>query len=241
MTCKRAAFWTVVVAMTLTSSLVQAADPYEVTVERGVKAKMRDGVILRADIYRPKADGQFPVLLQRTPYDKRGGVEFGYKAAVHGFVVIVQDVRGRYTSDGEFYTFKHESDDGFDTVEWAAALPYSNGKVGMWGGSYVGATQMLAAIAHPPHHDGLDDAVGLDRLRELLESGLVDVPAGLEFIRREAVDIRLDSGGRPWRRQIRNQRAEAFTECGTFFHGDHVERNAREDRQERLGFARIVR
>ena len=139
MTCKRAAFWTVVVAMTLTSSLVQAAGPYEVTVERGVKAKMRDGVILRADIYRPKADGQFPVLLQRTPYDKRGGVEFGYKAAVHGFVVIVQDVRGRYTSDGEFYTFKHESDDGFDTVEWAAALPYSNGKVGMWGGKNGGA------------------------------------------------------------------------------------------------------
>ena len=155
MTCKRAAFWTVVVAITLTSSVVQAADTYEVTVERGVKAKMRDGVILRADIYRPKADGQFPVLLQRTPYDKRGGVGFGYKAAVHGFVVIVQDVRGRYTSDGECYTFKHESADGYDTVEWAAALPYSNGKVGMFGGSYVGATQMLAAIAHPPHLAGI--------------------------------------------------------------------------------------
>ena len=155
MTCKRTAFWAAVVAMTLMSSLVQAADTYEVTVERGVKAKMRDGVILRADIYRPKADGQFPVLLQRTPYDKRGGVEFGYKAAVHGFVVIVQDVRGRYTSDGEFYTFIHESADGYDTVEWAAALPYSNGKVGMWGGSYVGATQMLAAIAHPPHLAGI--------------------------------------------------------------------------------------
>ena len=80
----------------------------------------------------------------------------------------------------------------------------------------------LEPIAHPPHHDGLDDAVGLDRLRELLEPGLVDVPAGLEFIRREAVDVRLDSGGRPWWRQIRNQRAEAFTKCGTFFHGDHV-------------------
>src|SRR6185369_11007651 len=71
------------------------------------------------------------------------------------------------------------------------------------------------------------DAVALDRLRELLEPGLVDVPAGLEFIRREAVDIRLDRRGRPRWRQIRNQRAEAFTECGTFFHGDHVERNAR--------------
>ncbi|HYK48905.1 MAG TPA: CocE/NonD family hydrolase, partial [Terriglobales bacterium] len=70
-------------------------------------------------------------------------------------VAIVQDVRGRYTSDGDWYTFKHESDDGYDTVEWAAALPYSNGKVGMWGGSYVGATQMLAAIAHPPHLAGI--------------------------------------------------------------------------------------
>jgi len=69
--------------------------------------------------------------------------------------VIVQDVRGRYASEGEFYTFRHESDDGYDTVEWAATLPYSNGKVGMWGGSYVGATQMLAAIAHPPHLAGI--------------------------------------------------------------------------------------
>ncbi len=155
MICKRAALWTAVVTMVLAASLVQAAEVYEVTVERGVKAKMRDGVILRADIYRPKADGQFPVLLQRTPYDKRGSADFALKAAAHGFVAIIQDVRGRYTSDGEWYTFKHESDDGYDTIEWAAALPYSNGKVGMWGGSYVGATQMLAAVAHPPHLSGI--------------------------------------------------------------------------------------
>jgi putative CocE/NonD family hydrolase len=127
----------------------------EITVEHGVAAKMRDGVTLRADIYRPKADGQYPVILQRTPYDKRGGVEFGHRGATRGFVVIVQDTRGRYTSEGDFYTFKNESNDGYDTVEWAAALPYSNGKVGMWGGSYVGATQMLTAIAHPPHLAGI--------------------------------------------------------------------------------------
>jgi putative CocE/NonD family hydrolase len=82
-------------------------------------------------------------------------VKFGYLAATRGYVVIFQDVRGRYTSEGEWYTFKHESQDGYDTVEWAAALPYSNGKVGMFGGSYVGATQMLAAIAHPPHLAGI--------------------------------------------------------------------------------------
>lgn len=132
-----------------------AADPYAVIIEHNVAAKMRDGVTLHADIYRPKADGQFPVLLQRTPYDKRGGTDFGLKAAARGYVAIIQDVRGRYSSEGEWYTFKNESNDGYDTVEWAAALPYSNGKVGMWGGSYVGATQMLAAVAHPPHLAGI--------------------------------------------------------------------------------------
>jgi putative CocE/NonD family hydrolase len=132
-----------------------ATERYEVAVERGVVAKMRDGVTLRADIYRPKAEGKFPVLLQRTPYDKRGAADFGLKAAARGYVVIVQDVRGRYASEGEWYTFRHESEDGYDTVEWAAALPYSNGKVGMFGGSYVGATQMLAAIAAPPHLAGI--------------------------------------------------------------------------------------
>ncbi|MBS1851274.1 MAG: CocE/NonD family hydrolase [Acidobacteria bacterium] len=117
--------------------------------------KTRDGVLLYADIYRPSAEGKFPVLLQRTPYDKNNGFSFGLRAATRGFVVVMQDTRGRYTSEGEWYPFKHESDDGYDAVEWAAALPYSNGKVGMFGGSYVGATQMLAAIAHPPHLAGI--------------------------------------------------------------------------------------
>ena len=114
---------------------------------------MRDGVILRADIYRPKADGKFPVLLERTPYDKDN--EADRLRAARGFVVIIEDIRGRYASEGEWYTFKNEPNDGYDTIEWAAALPYSNGKVGMFGGSYVGATQMLAAIAHPPHLAGI--------------------------------------------------------------------------------------
>jgi putative CocE/NonD family hydrolase len=152
---KKASLCVVMLGLILTAHAALAAGPYEVTLERGVTAKMRDGVTLRADIYRPKADGQFPVILQRTPYDKRNSADFAFRAAENGFVAIVQDVRGRYTSDGDWYTFKHESDDGYDTVEWAAALPYSNGKVGMWGGSYVGATQMLAAIAHPPHLAGI--------------------------------------------------------------------------------------
>ncbi len=143
------------VTMAWAGALGLAEERYEVVVERGVPVKMRDGVVLRADIYRPKAEGKFPVLLTRTPYDKRGEMDFGPMAAARGYVVVAEDVRGRYTSEGEWYTFKNESQVGYDTVEWAAALPYSNGKVGMFGGSYVGATQMLTAIAAPPHLAGI--------------------------------------------------------------------------------------
>ncbi len=131
------------------------ARKYEVVVERGVTAAMRDGVTLRADVYRPRTEGKYPVLLERTPYDKNQSLGFGMQAAARGYVVVIQDVRGRYTSDGEWYTFKHEGDDGYDTIEWAARLPYADGRVGMFGGSYVGATQMLAAINHPPHLAGI--------------------------------------------------------------------------------------
>ena len=146
-------FAIVVVIFGISDSL--SAQTYAVVTQTGIEAKMRDGTVLRADIYRPKADGRFPVLVQRTPYDKRNEAGFAVKAVARGYVVVVQDVRGRYTSEGEWYPFKNESNDGYDTVEWAAALPYSNGKVGMFGGSYVGATQMLTAIVHPPHLAGI--------------------------------------------------------------------------------------
>ena len=142
-------------SLALVASAVMAAENYEITVIRNVEAKMRDGVTLRADVYRPKAEGRYPVLLVRTPYDKQWISEFGHRGAARGYVVIAQDVRGRFESEGEWYTFRYESQDGYDTVEWAAALPYSNGKVGMFGGSYVGATQFLAAIARPPHLAGI--------------------------------------------------------------------------------------
>jgi putative CocE/NonD family hydrolase len=134
---------------------VRAAETDGVIVEHGAQVKMRDETILRADIYRPKKEGKYPILLERTPYDKTGSNGFGLRASGLGYVVIVQDVRGRYTSDGEWYPFKHESSDGYDTIEWAASLPYSDGRVGMFGGSYVGATQMLAAISQPPHLAGI--------------------------------------------------------------------------------------
>ena len=149
----------VVVLSIFAPAALAAADNYEVTIERNVPAKMRDGITLRADICHPKAEGKFPVLLTRTPYDKTGDADACLKWASRGYVVVAQDVRGRYKSEGEWYPFKNESQDGFDTVEWAAALPYSNGKVGMFGGSYVGATQYLAAIAKPPHLAGISPDV----------------------------------------------------------------------------------
>jgi uncharacterized protein len=156
-----------VVMMTIATHAARAANSYAIATEFGVEAKMRDGTILRADVYRPKAaEEKFPVLLERTPYDKRNSAGFAVRAAAHGYVVIIQDVRGRYSSDGDWYPFKNESNDGYDTVEWAAALPYSNGKVGMIGGSYVGATQMLTAIAHPPHLAGICPVVTASNYHE---------------------------------------------------------------------------
>ncbi|MCB1105495.1 MAG: CocE/NonD family hydrolase [Opitutaceae bacterium] len=122
----------------------------EVVVERNVEMKTRDGVTLKADVYRPNRAGQFPVILERNPYDKRLET-FGPRAASEGYVFIVQDVRGRYASEGEWYPLRHEPNDGYDTVEWAATLPYANGQVGMFGWSYSAATQFAAAMATPPH------------------------------------------------------------------------------------------
>jgi uncharacterized protein len=122
-----------------------------IRIEWNQHVKMRDGVALAVDIYRPAVEGRYPVLLVRTPYDRSSEGDSCRDAAEHGYVCITQDTRGRYSSEGDWYPFKNEADDGYDTIEWAAALPYSSGQVGMFGESYVGATQWLAAIAHPPH------------------------------------------------------------------------------------------
>jgi uncharacterized protein len=122
-----------------------------IEVESGVRAKMRDGVGLVADVYRPADHRKHSVLLVRTPYDRGSESETCRAAAQHGYICVAQDVRGRYGSAGDWYPFNNEAADGYDTVEWAAALPDSDGKVGMFGDSYVGATQWLAGMARPPH------------------------------------------------------------------------------------------
>ncbi len=148
-------FSLLIVLLVLADNRTNAQTLYRVRIQQGVSVKMRDGVSLAADVYRPIVDRgseeKFPVLLQRTPYNRAGGAQQANDLAAHGYIVVMQDTRGRFGSGGEFYPFRNESADGYDTVEWAAQLDQSNGKVGMFGGSYVGATQMLAAMAVPPH------------------------------------------------------------------------------------------
>ena len=144
----RALGMTGVVALSLA-----AAVPAQAALEAGtcavekqadLPARMRDGTILFADVYRPREPGSYPVLLMRLPYDKDAAQTYVYAKpeayASHCYIVVIQDVRGQYESEGEFYPFRDEMADGYDTVEWVAAVPGSNGKVGMYGFSYVVAT-----------------------------------------------------------------------------------------------------
>lgn len=130
---------------------------FDVKREDNVPVPMRDGTVLRADVYRPAAPGAYPVLLCRTPYSKKldGSVEMGEGHAANGYITVVQDVRGRYESDGEFRPGFYRADvndaeDGYDTVEWAARLPGSSGRVGTFGNSYAGWTQWALAPTRPP-------------------------------------------------------------------------------------------
>lgn len=128
-----------------------------VITERGVRAAMRDGVHLACDVFRPEGAGPVPALVCRTPYGRTNAALTlaPERLAVAGFAVVVQDCRGRFDSEGEWRYVHCEVDDGYDTVEWAAAQPWSDGRVGMFGPSYMGYTQWLAAVARPPHLEAM--------------------------------------------------------------------------------------
>jgi uncharacterized protein len=132
------------------------AGELEAAVRRGVAVPMRDGVVLRADLWTARDGAPRPALLQRTPYDRTdsgaaiaGAALEPLRAVARGFAVVIQDVRGRHGSDGRFDPFAQEGDDGEDTLAWIAAQPWCDGRVCMYGGSYVGATQLLAAVRAP--------------------------------------------------------------------------------------------
>lgn len=169
-----------------------------ISIEYDRQCTMRDGTILRSDIYRPVDDGPFPVLLVRLPYGKHGIFEHGMPAptvmAQAGYIVVVQDVRGRYASEGRFEPSVNERDDGYDTVEWAAALAGSTGEVGTYGPSYLAEVQWSAALAQPPalrtivpmvspSHSNIDGFVMRGGARELgSRLGWVHLAIGLDTL-----------------------------------------------------------
>jgi putative CocE/NonD family hydrolase len=163
-----------------------------VRLEKNVEARMRDGVILRADVYRPPAEGTYPVLLQRTPYSKNDDdYVAGFRAlAAHGFIVVVQDTRGRYMSDG-IARPHDEAEDGFDTVKWARRLPGANGKVGMWGGSYLATTQLLAATLQPEGLAALFPSSSYsNRYDMVFQGGAFYLNDGLGWNLGQSIDVR---------------------------------------------------
>jgi putative CocE/NonD family hydrolase len=164
------------VAAPLLVAFLQAAVPIDTNWvrEHDVAVRMRDGVILRADVFRPQATGTFPTLVYRTPYGKDDVVrEYTtvQRAIERGYAVVVQDVRGRYASDGAFDPYRQEGADGYDTIEWAAAQAWSTGAVGTFGLSYPGAVQWLAAVESPPSLRAMVPAMTFATPRQFFYSG----------------------------------------------------------------------
>ena len=145
-----------VASMIRREGAVAMAGPYSIKFEPNLPLMLRDGTFTYVDVFRPDAAGAFPGLLQRTPYDKsspgsRGGFLDAVHAAMRGYAVVIQDVRGRHSSGGEFVPFVDEMSDGHDSVEWVAGQPWCNGRVGMYGSSYVRGD----AVAHGQRRAGL--------------------------------------------------------------------------------------
>ena len=180
-------------------SVSQVASHSDATVtDKNVAVAMRDGVVLRADILRPKAGGPFPVLVYRTPYDKEEALKdyTTFRRAVErGYAVVVQDVRGRYASAGEFRPYQNEGQDGYDTIEWAAKQSWSNGQIGTFGLSYPGAVQWLAAVENPPHLRAMVPAMTFSTPQNFFYAGGVWDMSWMEWIWDNiAYDARIKQG-----------------------------------------------
>lgn len=170
-----------------------------VRIQRDIAGAMRDGTLLRADVYRPAAPGRHPVLLRRTPYGKQHFEELARALAARDYVVVVQDIRGRHASDGEWvWAFAEaaqaiEARDGHDAVEWAAALPGADSRVGTWGHSYDAWTSWRLAAERPPSLRGILAAGITSGLLDVTR-GILDVGRRLEWCYLEAADARRRAG-----------------------------------------------
>ena len=168
----RRSLW--VIALNAIAVVQISAQGLNEVVKTDVAVPMRDGVVLRADILLPDQGGPFPVLVYRTPYGKqnaRAEYQTFERAVQRGYAVVIQDVRGRYRSDGEFRPYENEGRDGFDTIEWAARQPWSNGAIGTFGLSYPGAVQWLAAVQTPPHLKAMVPAMTFSNAQNFFYAG----------------------------------------------------------------------
>jgi putative CocE/NonD family hydrolase len=184
-----------------------------IVVDRDVAVPMRDGVLLRVDVYRPDDGQRHPVILTRTPYDKTRvrarGLLNPLNLAAMGYATVGQDVRGRYASDGAYALGEHVTptgmNDAYDTIEWIAAQPWSDGNVGMVGGSYEGSIQWPAAVTQPPHLKAIVPMVGPSGI--LFDQALFGGPPYYAFLTYwtviMAADVvdRLESSGQDVARQ----------------------------------------
>ncbi|MHA7964464.1 CocE/NonD family hydrolase [Paenibacillus sp. CAU 1782] len=181
---------------------------HSIRIERNVPATMRDGVKLYADIYRPKGDTPYPVLLLRTPYNKEDAQTMNYAHpswyARHGYVVIVQDTRGRWTSEGQFAPYIHEAEDSYDTIQWAACLPYAVPKVGLYGFSYAAAIQWLAASGRPPALACITPAmIGADSYQgKAYRNGALNLAMQQSWVLFVAGDTALRQGRSDWVQEL---------------------------------------
>ena len=172
--------------------------------EENVDAAMRDGTILRCDIFRPDAAGQFPVLVSRTPYDKTRAAyrKIAAHMAENGYVCILQDIRGTYASDGTYFLARNgrqdtrDAEDGYDTVEWAASRPWSDGQVCVWGHSYSSWSAWVAAGARPP---SLRALFGSGMAARILDNtrGIFETGRRLHWMYQQAANMRERAGGPP--------------------------------------------
>jgi putative CocE/NonD family hydrolase len=188
-TPNRSTIWGVLVVLISTPIFLSPrstiAGSKETVHQSNVSVPMRDSVLLRADILLPSAEGRFPALIYRTPYGKHLALKeykTFEKAVARGYAVIVQDVRGRYASDGEFVAYQNEGRDGYDTIEWVAQQSWCDGNVGTFGLSYPGAVQWLAAVENPPHLKAMVPAMTFSTPRNFFYSGGVFDGSWLEWI-----------------------------------------------------------
>ena len=165
-----------------------------IRVDRDIPMTMRDGVVLRADIYRPDNSGKHPAIVVRTPYSKVMGGDSDFLSAVHaafaGYAFVIQDTRGRFASEGEFMPGAPEGLDGYDTIEAVAAESWCDGNVGTFGGSYLGRNQWQAAIEDPPHLKAIAPQITTSGpLSDSRLGGPIDLEQSISWFTAMAIDM----------------------------------------------------